>query len=68
LAIASGEEDLAREGKVKELIARVFWDREKVKEFIREMNVPENLAVLFEAGGERLVFEGQVNKATGMEI
>jgi hypothetical protein len=46
----------------------VFWDREKVKEFIAEMNVPENLAVLFDAGGERLVFEAQVNKATGMDI
>jgi hypothetical protein len=68
LALASGEEDLAREGKVKELIARVFWDREKVTEFIQEMNVPENLAVLFEGGGERLVFEGQVNRATGMKI
>jgi hypothetical protein len=32
------------------------------------MNVPENLAVLFEAGRESLVFEAQVNKATGMEI
>ena len=46
----------------------MFWDREKVTEFIQEMNVPENLAVLFEAGGERLVFERQVNRATGMKI
>jgi hypothetical protein len=65
LALASGEVDLAREGKVKELIARVLWDREKAGEFIEEMKDREQLPVLMDAMGERLVFEVQVDKATG---